>query len=97
AREARLATTNGSIRLVPRPPHEVAAVDRDGDEKLTVKYTAETTNAGIRVKLPAEAGVGVRVTAQGMGVDLGPDAQRFAIHQESHDGPTHTLIAATQG
>jgi len=97
AREARLATTNGSIRLVPRPPHEVAAVDRDGDEKLTVKYTAETTNAGIRVRLPAEAGLGVRVTAHGMGVDLGPDSHRFAIDHESHDGPTHTLIAATRG
>jgi len=60
------------------------------------KYTAETTNAGIRVRLPAEAGLGVRVTAHGMGVDLGPDSHRFAIDHESHDGPTHTLIAATQ-
>lgn len=98
ALQARLTTTNGSIRLAPSLPLTGGPVD-GGDETGTITghYTAQTTNAGIRVKLPADPTLGVRVEGQGMGVDLGADAHRFAIDQEVHDGPSHTLCGQTHG
>ena len=87
ALEAKLQTTNGGIRLSPKLPRRATAADGETDSgsaaqaagATTAHYTAETTNAGIDVRLPADPGLGVRFESKGRGVDLGGETHRFAI------------------
>ena len=80
---AKLQTTNGAIRLSPELPltrHGCRWGDplrrrRTGRwQRSTAHYTAQTTNAGIDAKFPADPALGVRVESQGMGVDSAPRA-----------------------
>lgn len=98
ALRARLRSTNGPIRLAPELPAATEAAGGEaGGEPVTAEYTAETTNAGIHVRLPAEPGIGVRFESWGRGVDLAAEEERFTIADQSKDAGWHFVSAETKG
>ena len=95
---AKLRTTNGSIRLAPElPPTPVRSGEEGTQEVVSAHYIAETTNAGIHVKLPADPGLGVRFESRARSVDLGADDGHFIIGSQSRDHGWHFVSASTPG
>lgn len=94
---AKLRTTNGGIRLAPNLPAAAHAGGNGHGEAVTGQYTAETTNAGIHVKLPVDPGLGVRFESRGRGIDLAVEDGQFVIGGQSKEFGSHFMAAATQG
>ena len=65
------------LRRRPREVRVGMSPGAAGAQPITGRYRAETTNAGIHVKLPADPELGVQFEAKGRGIDLGGEKHRF--------------------
>lgn len=92
AKEAKLSSVNGGLRVEAGFPGSWGPV-------AATRYKLECVNGSMRIAVPGDPAVGVKLEARGRRIDLGGAEDAFELERESGGGPgsSRRMTGATRG